>query len=89
MFDDYTVGLIQLEALDKELIEAGEIWRFPAKFSPQNRKFILVFIAIGMVLTFVVPDITYAGHIGGLISGVVVAWFITMLDKKQIEKSFY
>lgn len=60
MFGDYTVGLIQLEALDKELIEAGAIWRFPAKFSPQNRKFILVFIAIGIVLTFVVPNITYA-----------------------------
>ncbi|CEA00288.1 Rhomboid protease GluP [Metalysinibacillus saudimassiliensis] len=171
MFDDYTAGLIQLGALDKALIEAGEIWRlltyafshmsvfhfcmnilfllyiarplerfygsarffivyillaiisgviiyflytgsyplaglsgagygllgiylfyalrFPAKFSPQNRKFILVFIAIGIVLTFVVPNITYTGHIGGLISGVVVAWLTTIFNKKQIEKSFY
>lgn len=27
MFDDYMAGLIQLGALDKALIEAGEIWR--------------------------------------------------------------
>ncbi len=35
---------------------------------------IIVLIVINLVITFVVPGISWQGHIGGLVTGAVVAW---------------
>jgi membrane associated rhomboid family serine protease len=47
---------------------------------------ILGYVAVTAVLSFVVPDISWQGHLGGFITGAVVAWIFLQIINHQRNK---
>ncbi|MGW6283135.1 rhomboid family intramembrane serine protease [Kribbella sp. NPDC055071] len=44
---------------------------------------ILAYVAVTAVLSFVVPDISWQGHLGGFITGAAVAWIFLQISNHQ------
>lgn len=60
-------------------------------FFPADKRFFHIFIGIALLSTFLVPDISVTGHIGGLISGILFALllFIIKPTRWQDTLRFY
>lgn len=63
--------------------------RYPNKFNSYDKRFIIILLAISFIFTLNVPDISISGHVGGLISGFILGYFISIFKKDQKEGSFY
>lgn len=51
--------------------------RYPENLSSNDKQFILMLIVVGIISTFAVPGIAISSHVGGFISGVVIAFIFT------------
>jgi len=44
---------------------------------------ILAYVAITAVISFIVPNISWEGHLGGFIIGAAVAWLFLQASKRR------
>lgn len=65
------------------------VLKYPNKISSYDKRFILILLVLGIIFTLYTPDISISGHLGGFISGFVLAFFISILNKNQNKVSFY
>jgi rhomboid protease GluP len=49
------------------------IFRYSDKFSTYDKRFIIFFVVIGFIMTLLIPGISFAGHIGGFIGGILLS----------------
>lgn len=57
--------------------------RHPNKISSHDKKFTLILLAFSLIFTFSIPDISISGHVGGFISGLVLAFVISLFMKND------
>lgn len=55
--------------------------RFSNKFYKNDRKFIFMFVAIGFTMTLLIPSVSFSGHLGGFIGGIIFA--VLVFRKEQ------
>ena len=60
--------------------------KYKNKFYQGDRKFIFIFVAIGFSVTFLIPDVSLAGHFGGFIGGII---FAALLFREEKQVTFY
>lgn len=46
------------------------------RYTPQLKQVILPIVIISVVLTFIQPNVNAAGHLGGLVTGFIIGYFI-------------
>lgn len=54
--------------------------------SLNDRKFIVTFLAIGLISSFIVPSTSLIGHLAGLIGGIIISPFL--LNKRTTFQSY-
>ena len=79
MKNGFNTALSQEHVLVKSL-------KYKNKFYQGDRKFIFIFVAIGFSMTFLIPDVSLAGHFGGFIGGII---FAALLFREEKQVSFY
>lgn len=60
--------------------------KFKNKFYESDRKFIFMFVAIGFIMTLLIPSVSFSGHLGGFIGGIIYA---SLAFKKEQQVLFY
>lgn len=53
------------------------------KLNQDDRRFITTFSAIGFIMTFMIPDISIIGHLGGFTFGLLVGFITDFMIKKE------
>lgn len=58
--------------------------KYKNKFDQSDRKFIFLFIAIGFTMTLLIPGVSFAGHLGGFIGGIIFAALVFRSEEQVI-----
>lgn len=46
------------------------------QFSSYDKRFVIMFTLLGFIMTFLIPGISIAGHIGGFVGGIILSPFV-------------
>ncbi|MDQ0156481.1 rhomboid family intramembrane serine protease [Robertmurraya andreesenii] len=60
--------------------------RYPSKISPYDKKFILYLLFFSLIFTISIPNLAISGHVGGFISGIIIAFIISLFKRKGGEE---
>ncbi|MBK3494192.1 rhomboid family intramembrane serine protease [Viridibacillus sp. YIM B01967] len=64
------------------------VLRYPNKISSYDKRAILIILALSFIFTLSAPNISISGHVGGIISGFVLAFIISILDSNKKDVFF-
>lgn len=59
--------------------------KFRNKFYKSDRNFIFMFVAFGFTITLLIPSVSFSGHLGGFIGGII---FAALVFKKEHQVLF-
>lgn len=59
--------------------------KFRNQFYKRDRQFIFMFVAIGFTMTLLIPSVSFSGHLGGFIGGII---FAALVFKKEQQVLF-
>ncbi|GEL78366.1 rhomboid family intramembrane serine protease [Tenuibacillus multivorans] len=85
-FSGYSIPLAGSSGPGYGLLGMYLVLIFPYKdmFSPFFIRFIIICVILGFMNTFIVPDISIAGHVGGLIGGIILSVLFVSFKLKRL-----
>ena len=78
LFSDYPIPLAGSSGVGYGLLGMYIylFFRHGNQFSSYDKRFIMMFTLLGFVVTFLIPEISLTGHIGGFVGGILLSPFL-------------